>query len=174
MCALCGMGLLLPQTLSFWASWQSKDLERDGVIPQGSVSIVSKSTITHRRQPLALLARMQKSLKGFDLSLQSALATPSLGVPSILALQANDVYVFLDDSEKAEVKSLHLLLYNPDLHFRGLRKRDEEHSASNDGTTPVKREGLFGGLFVASRFLCCCFLVYVSVFLDWLFERSEE
>ena len=99
---------------------------------------------------------MQKSLAGFDLSLQTALATPSLGVPSILALQANDVYVFLDDSEKAEVKSLHLLLYNPDLHFRGLRKRDEEHSASNDGTTPVKREGLFGGLFVALHFLSCC------------------
>ena len=99
---------------------------------------------------------MQKSLAGFDLSLQTALATPSLGVPSILALQDNDVYVFLDDSEKAEVKSLHLLLYNPALHFRGLRKRDEEHSASNDGTTPVKREGLFGVLFIAIHFLSCC------------------
>ena len=139
-----------------WATWQSKDLERDGVIPEGSVSKVSKSTISHRRQPLALLARMQKSLEGFDLSLETALATPSLGVPSILALQDNDVYVFLDDSEKAEVKSLHLLLYNPALHFRGLRKRDEEHSASNDGTTPVKREGLFGVLFIALHFLSCC------------------
>ncbi len=155
------MGLLLAQTLCHmeacvWATWQSKDLERDGVIPEGSVSRVSKSTISHRRQPLALLARMQKSLAGFDLSLQTALAKPSLGVPSILALQDNDVYVFLDDSEKAEVKSLHLLLYNPALHFRGLRKRDEEHSASNDGTTPVKREGLFGVLFIAIHFLSCC------------------
>ena len=139
-----------------WATWQSKDLERDGVIPEGSVSKVSKSTISHRRQPLALLARMQKSLEGFDLSLETALATPCLGVPSIRALQDNDVYVFLDDSEKAEVKSLHLLLYNPALHFRGLRKRDEEHSASNDGTTPVKREGLFGVLFIAIHFLSCC------------------
>ncbi len=136
-----------------WATWQSKDLEREGVIPEGSVSKLSKSTISHRRQPLALLARMQKSLEGFDLSLETALATPSLGVPSIRALQDNDVYVFLDDSEKAEVKSLHLLLYNPALHFRGLRKRDEEHSASNDGTTPVKREGLFGVLFIAIHFL---------------------
>ena len=115
---------------------------------------------------------MQKSLKGFDLSLQSALATPSRGVPGILALQANDVYVLLDDSEKSEVKSLHLLLYNPDLHFRGLRKRDEEHTASNDGTTPVKREGLFGGLFVAdgrsdtSCHSCSYHVSCVAVFLS--------
>ena len=55
---------------------------------------------------------MQKSLKGFDLSLQSALATPSRGVPGILALQANDVYVFLDDSEKSEQLGCSYVLTN--------------------------------------------------------------
>ena len=88
----------------------SKDLERDGIIPEGGASIVSKSTITNRRLPLALLLRIQKSLKGFDPSLQSALATPSCRVPGILALLSNDVYVFLDDSEKAEQRGCSYVL----------------------------------------------------------------
>ena len=63
---------------------------------------LKKQLHSEKLKPLLPLSRLQKALQSADLTLSTAIASAIDGERNVDYLEKLDIYVFLNDSEKAE------------------------------------------------------------------------